>query len=191
MTSIRDDRREAGGGLLRAFLRNPRGIGAIAPSGAVLAQAMARGLAPGMKVLELGGGTGTLTAGILAAGVAGKDLTVLEIDAGFAAGLKARFPAARILGHSAFELETLPGIERFDAVVSGLPLVNMTAAQHAALLRGIFACTSPGGTLRQFTYRPRCPIAAATLKAARARAAYEGMALRNLPPAFVYRIERA
>lgn len=192
MTSIRESgkRRSGPAGFLSAFVRNPRAVGAIAPSGKVLAGAMAAGLGPGARVLELGGGTGTLTAGLIAVGVRPEDLTVLEIEPRFAALLKERFPGARILSHSAFDLETLPGGSEVDAAISGLPLVNMTAADHTALLRGVFARLAPAGFLRQFTYRPRCPISRGVLDACGAHARYEAMALRNMPPAFIYRIER-
>ena len=58
-------------------------------------------------------------------------------------------------------------------------------------MRGSFARLKQGGYYRQFTYKPRCPIGQDVLDAFGLKATYEGMALRNIPPAFVYRIERA
>jgi len=177
---------------LRAFLRNPKSIGAIAPSGQVLAGLMARGLGAGHTVLELGGGTGTLTRGLAQAGVTGHSLNVIEMNPDFIESLRAQFPGARIHDHSAFEIDTLPDdVTGLDAVISGLPLVNMSVDNHRAIMRGAFARLTPQGYYRQFTYKPRCPIGADVLNEFGLKATYEGMALRNIPPAFVYRIERA
>jgi phospholipid N-methyltransferase len=53
-----------GGMLWFAWLRSPRQVGAVAPSGVRLASAMAGEVPPGPGiVLELGGGTGSITAG--------------------------------------------------------------------------------------------------------------------------------
>jgi len=174
------------------FVRNPRSVGAIAPSGPVLSGKMAAGLTPQSRVLELGGGTGTLTRGIAAAGVDGDNLTVIEMNLDFIRSLRQQFPGARVVDHSAFEIETLPEeVGDLDAVVSGLPLVNMSRDNHRAIMRGAFTRLKPGGCYRQFTYRPRCPIGDDVLEEFGLKATYETMALRNIPPAFVYRIERA
>ena len=177
---------------LKAFLRNPKSIGAVAPSGQVLAGLMARGLGEGHRVLELGGGTGTLTRGLARAGVTGERLNVIEMNPDFIQSLRAQFPGARVHDHSAFEIDTLPDdVRDLDAVISGLPLVNMSGDNHRAIMRGSFARLKQGGYYRQFTYKPRCPISQEVLDEFGLKATYEGMALRNIPPAFVYRIERA
>ncbi len=174
------------------FLRNPRSVGAIAPSGNALARAMAKGLGAQSHVLELGGGTGTLTRGLVKGGVLPAHLTVIEMNPDFIRSLTAQFPGARIADHSAFEIETLPAeVRDLDAVISGLPLVNMSRDNHRAIMRGAFARLKPEGFYRQFTYRPRCPVGEDVLAEFGLKASYEGMALRNIPPAFVYRIERA
>ncbi|MGD1933877.1 MAG: class I SAM-dependent methyltransferase [Candidatus Phaeomarinobacter sp.] len=174
------------------FIRDPKSVGAIAPSGAVLSGKMAAGLTRQSKVLELGGGTGTLTRGIAAAGVEGGNLTVIEMNPDFIRSLKQQFPGARVIDHSAFEIENLPDeVSELDAVISGLPLVNMSRDNHRAIMRGAFTRLKPGGCYRQFTYRPRCPIGDDVMQEFGLKATYEAMALRNIPPAFVYRIERA
>jgi len=64
-----------------ALLRAPRRVGAIAPSGNALADAMAREIPGGDGiVIELGGGTGSVTAGLLRAGIAADRLVVVEQD---------------------------------------------------------------------------------------------------------------
>lgn len=174
------------------FVRNPRSTGAVTPSGPTLCAKMAAGLGPATEgVLELGGGTGVVSRALLATGMRPDALTVLETNPDFVRRLTASLEGARVVNHSAFEIENLPDDGRMlDAVVSGLPLVNMTPAQHAAILRGAFSRLKPHGFVRQFTYRPVCPVSADVLHGLGLTARYEGMALRNLPPAFVYRIER-
>jgi hypothetical protein len=53
----------------RSWIQDPLAIGAVAPSGRVLAKLMVRDLVPGARVVELGAGTGTLTQAILDRGV--------------------------------------------------------------------------------------------------------------------------
>ena len=78
---------------LRQLLTQPKQVSAIAPSSRWLARAMAQGLGPHTgRVVEFGPGTGQLTQGILAAGVAQKDLTLFEMSAQFITHLHLRFP---------------------------------------------------------------------------------------------------
>lgn len=191
MTVITNSRRAAPLKFIGQFVRDPKSVGAIAPSGTVLSGKMARGLTSSSKVLELGGGTGTLTRGIARAGVSGSNLTIIEMNPDFIRSLTEQFPDAQVVDHSAFEIETLPDdVCELDAVVSGLPLVNMSRDNHRAIMRGAFTRLKQDGYYRQFTYKPRCPIGADVLEEFGLKATYEGMALRNIPPAFVYRIER-
>ena len=71
----------------RQLISNPRQISALAPSSRALARAMAEGLGPHSgPVVEFGPGTGRLTEGILAAGVAPHNLTLFEMNPDFAGG---------------------------------------------------------------------------------------------------------
>ena len=51
------------GHFLKSWIQNPFAIGAVAPSGKPLARRWPRGYTRGARVIELGAGTGTLTAG--------------------------------------------------------------------------------------------------------------------------------
>src|SRR5262249_47054307 len=114
---------------LRALIASPKRIGAVLPSGPALAAAMARQIdvtreGPG---LELGRGTGVITAAILAHGIAAERLVAVEYDENFAGALKVRFPAVRVIQGDAFDLARTLGnrdLAPFAAVVSGLPLLN-------------------------------------------------------------------
>ncbi len=77
----------------RQLLTQPKQISAIAPSSPWLARAMAEGLGPQTgRVVEFGPGTGVLTRGVLAAGVAPENLTLFEMSADFVGHLRLRFP---------------------------------------------------------------------------------------------------
>jgi phospholipid N-methyltransferase len=180
---------------LRAWLRNPRSIGAVTPSGATLARLMTAQVSQlGGPVIELGPGTGVLTRALIARGVPPHRLALIETDPHFAAALSRRYPSATILRMDAAQLgqtEPLFGDERACAVVSGLPLLSMPAAQVAAIVQGVFERQlREGGMFYQFTYGPRCPLPAALLKQLNLQAHRVGSALFNLPPAAVYCISQ-
>ncbi len=180
---------------LRAWLRDPRSIGAVTPSGAALARLMTAHVSQmGGPVIELGPGTGALTRALLARGVPPHRLALIEADPHFADALARRYPKATILRMDAAQLgntESLFGEERACAVVSGLPLLSMPALQVAAIVQGVFERQlRSDGMFYQFTYGPRCPLPAALLKRLNLQAQRVGSALLNLPPAAVYRITR-
>jgi len=180
---------------LRAWLRDPRGIGSVAPSGAALARLIASHIgAMDGPVIELGPGTGALTRAVLARGVPPHRLALVEADPRFADALSRRYPEATILRMDAARLgETgsLFGEEQACAVISGLPLLSMPRAKVAAIVQGVFERhLRRGGMFYQFTYGPRCPLPADLLGRLNLQARRVGSALLNLPPAAVYCISR-
>lgn len=180
---------------LRAWLRDPRGIGAVTPSGAALARLMTSHVSQlDGPVIELGPGTGALTRALLARGVPPHRLALIEADPHFAEALSRRYPQAKILRMDAAHLghtDSLFGNERACAVVSGLPLLSMPASQVAAIVQGVFEQQlRAGGMFYQFTYGMRCPLPATLLQRLNLQSQRVGSALLNLPPAAVYRISR-
>lgn len=180
---------------LRAWLHNPKAIGAVMPSGAALARLMTAHVSQlGGPVIELGPGTGVLTRALLARGVPPHRLALVESDPHFADALARRHPQATLLRMDAAHLgqtDSLFGDERACAVVSGLPLLSMPKAQVAAIIQGVFARQlRSDGMFYQFTYGPRCPLPASLLEQLGLQATRVGSALLNLPPAAVYCISR-
>jgi phosphatidylethanolamine/phosphatidyl-N-methylethanolamine N-methyltransferase len=178
---------------LRAVLRDPGRVGAVAPSGRALARLMTAGLTPDdVPIIELGPGTGAFTQALLDRGVAEQALALVEADEKLAANLRVRFPQARVLAINAAHLERLSGLfdEPAAGVVSGLPLLSLPPDDVAAILRGVFRHLREGGVLYQFTYLPRCPVPAHVMDELRLQATWIGSAWANLPPAFVFRITR-
>ena len=181
------------GRFFKSWIQNPLSIGAVAPSGRVLAKMMAMNLSPGARVVELGAGTGTVTQAILDSGVKPEDLYVVEQHEGFASMLRRRFPRSPVIQADATELAEHVGAIRgcVDYVISGLPLVLFSSEQKHRLLAQAFEVLRPGGVLRQFTYGGRCPVGRDLRAKLKVESSLIGIVPLNLPPAFVYRFFRA
>ena len=181
--------------LLRAWLRDPRSVGALAPSGPALARLMTAHVdhAHG-PVIELGPGTGVFTRALLERGLPGHRLVLVETDPVLAGALAQRHPHARVLRMDAARLgrsSSLFGDERASAVISGLPLLSIPADKVAAIVEGVFERQlQADGALYQFTYGLRCPVPRALRQRLGLQAERVGGAWLNLPPAWVWRIRR-
>lgn len=175
---------------LRQLLTSPRQISAIAPSSRWLARAMAQGLGPQTgRVVEFGPGTGQLTRGILAAGVAPADLTLFEMDAEFGSHLRATFPGVTVnVAPAQASTRLEPGV---GAVVSGLPLLSMPLELQRAIVAAAFTILAPGAPYIQFTYGPRPPIRPEIIAELGLKVEYGPQVWLNLPPARVYRFRKA
>lgn len=178
---------------LRTLLTNPRMVGAIAPSGTMLANLITSEVDPsGGPVLELGPGTGVFTQALLARGICERDITLIESAHGFASLLRQRFPDARVVCADAARIgpQTLPDGLLFSCAISELPLLNMSAKTVIAILTGVSSRLREGGALYQFTYGVRCPVPHRLLDRFGFKATLLGRVLRNFPPARVYKIAR-
>lgn len=180
-------------GFLRAWLRDPLRVAAVAPSSQALARLITAEISSHRApVIELGPGTGVFTRALLDRGVEAEDLVLVEAGADFAEALRLRFPAVRTLCMDAARLRTVApfGERPVGAVVSGLPLLSMAPRQVFAILSGSFRLMAPEGAFYQFTYGPRCPVPPNVLHRLGLEAHRVGRTLTNLPPAAVYRIRR-
>lgn len=171
---------------LRQLLTKPGQVSAIAPSSRWLARAMAQDLGPQTgRVVEFGPGTGQLTRGILAAGVAAKDLTLFEMNPDFVAHLRAEFTGVTVhLGAAQIATTCVaPGV---GAVISGLPLLSMPPMICQAILQAAYDILAPDGVYVQFTYGPRPPVSLELLDKVGFYATAGAKVWANLPPARVY-----
>jgi phosphatidylethanolamine/phosphatidyl-N-methylethanolamine N-methyltransferase len=177
---------------LGAWLADPLRVAAVAPSGRALAELITSEISAATgPVLELGPGTGSFTRALIARGVAERDLTLVELGTDFAQLLQRRYPASHVLSTDAGRLKQVGlSLESMGAVVSGLPILSMTPKKTIAILRGAFACLKPGGAFYQFTYGPMCPVPRPILARLELGATRIGTAMKNVPPAAVYRIAR-
>ena len=170
-------------------------IGALVPSGRRLARAMAAevaGLPPG-PLVELGGGTGSITAALLKSAVAPGDLYVVEREPEFAAVLDARFPDVRVIEGDARQLRALlrpGGVTAARAVVSSLPLLSFPDQLCREIVAEAFALLAPEGRFVQFTYGFLAPLSPALADELGLRASRGTWVLENVPPAFVWTYRR-
>ena len=148
---------------LRALIARPKNIGAVVPSSRALGRAIARQLDPLRPgpVLELGPGTGVVTAEILNHGIAPERLTVIEYDAEFAAAIAARFHGLHVIQGDAFDLNRTLGARRaesFSGIVSGIPLLNFPVQRRRAYLEALVERLMPQAPLIQFSYGMHAPV---------------------------------
>jgi phosphatidylethanolamine/phosphatidyl-N-methylethanolamine N-methyltransferase len=146
------------------WLKAPHRIGAVAPSSRFLARAMATqvDLRRAGPVIELGGGTGSVTKALLEAGLPVDRLIVIERDVRLYKMLRRRFPQLRIvLGDARHLVELLRplGIDAVSAVVSSLPLVSMSKTMRRQIINQSFALLGDAGRFIQYTYSLSSPLA--------------------------------
>jgi phosphatidylethanolamine/phosphatidyl-N-methylethanolamine N-methyltransferase len=181
---------------LRTWMRDPRQIGAVVPSGPALARLITANIDHRTgPVIELGPGTGVFTRALLARGVPRHRLALVEADHGFADALTRRYPDVHVLRMDAAQLgQTQPLFDNEGAstIVSGLPMLSMPAQQVAAIVHGAFERQlRQDGAFYQFTYGLRCPLPRELLQRLGLEAHRVGRTWWNLPPASVYRIGRS
>ena len=180
---------------LGRFLRNPTKVGAVAPSSRFLARRMVEGLrmAPGEVLVELGPGTGALTAAARAI-LPGPDCYLgIERDERFVTTLHAKFPELHVHHGLAQDLGAVlrqRGNPRVRVVLSGLPFASMSARDQEDITRAIHAALMPGGVFVTFQYVLFFAFPAARRFRAQTDELFGGhvrskAVLRNLPPAFV------
>jgi phosphatidylethanolamine/phosphatidyl-N-methylethanolamine N-methyltransferase len=148
---------------LRSWIEKPLHMGAVMPSGRVLARTMARyvNIDSSEPVVELGPGTGAITNALIEHGVDQKRLVLVEYNPGFCALLRDRYPHAKVVQGDAYALRdslwnvlSVPA----SAVVSGLPLVTKPMLTRLKLIRDAFVALAPGAPFVQFTYSVAPPI---------------------------------
>lgn len=179
---------------IRSWVEKPLAIGAVTPSGRVLARTMARYVdtsIPG-PVVELGPGTGPVTEALVAHGVPQKRLVLVEFNPGFCRILRQRFPEATVVQGDAYSLRRTLGEvleEPAAAVVSGLPLLNKPMRTRIRLINEAFGLMQDNAPFVQFTYSMTAPPIPKGLSRIAAEASER--IWMNLPPARVWCYRRA
>jgi phosphatidylethanolamine/phosphatidyl-N-methylethanolamine N-methyltransferase len=153
----------------RQFRNSYHTTGAVLPSGRGLSRALAHfvrhertpsnGAPSPRRILEVGPGTGAVTAQIAREMRPDDQLTLVERNEEFVGYLRellnsqAAFQSARNrihLVHSS--LEDLPDDEPYDLIISGLPLNNFSIELVDCLLAKMQKLLAPGGVLSFFEY---------------------------------------
>ncbi len=146
-----------------SWLRAPFRVASIVPSGRRLSRAIAGQVDPGRPgwVVELGGGTGSVTEQLLRRGIPPKRLFVLERDPVMARYLRERFPEPVVVEGDATALTELlerHGVTHVHSIVCGLPILGMPRAVAGPILRQCLDALVPDGTIIQYTYSLFSPL---------------------------------
>jgi phosphatidylethanolamine/phosphatidyl-N-methylethanolamine N-methyltransferase len=173
---------------IKGMMATPKTVGAIVPTSARMAARMASIIDAdsGLPVLELGPGTGVITRAILAKGVAPEKLVSVEYSSDFVQHLRGKYPGVNFINGDAFSLaETLSGYrgQKFDCVISGIPLLNFPMAMRVKLMEDLTRLLPPGRPVVQFSYGPISPVepkpSSYTIK-------HFDFIMRNIPPAQIW-----
>lgn len=175
---------------LAAFVAHPRQVGAVLPTSRSAVRAMldlADVPAAGL-VVELGAGTGSQTAEILARLGPDARLVALEIDPKLAKVLESRFddPRLRVVVGSAEQLADHLGGETADVIVSALPYTSLEPGLRGRILDVLPRCLAADGEVVVIQYSP--------LMLGELRKRFADVRFRvtpwNVPPAFLIACRR-
>jgi phospholipid N-methyltransferase len=170
------------------FLRQGVAISSLVPSSVYLARAVNRDIdwAKCKCVVELGAGTGPITAEILRRAPSTCRVVIIERDPDFCARLRERFPGADIVEADAGDLERIldeRGIDRVDHFLCGLPLPSFPRSLRERILDVVFRRLTADGSFRALTHMPYVYYRMYRRYFARVNFYF---VFRNLPPAGYY-----
>jgi len=173
---------------LRSWIEKPLRTGAVIPSSKALARTMARHVdrASDGPVIELGPGTGPVTAALVEHGIDPSRLVLVEFNADFCRLLRKRYPDATVVQGDAYRLRSLIQsklADRAAAIVSSLPLLTKPLRSRVRLMADAVGLMQPGAPFVQFTYGLMPPIPK-SLSGITAEAS--NLIWLNLPPARVW-----
>lgn len=174
---------------VKRVLKNPRQLGAVFPSSNALGSFIAKhidcdGESP---ILELGGGTGSLTNAMIHSGIQGERIYIVELDPELCEFLKGKFPQCHVIHGCATELQDLlpqQVVGNIHTTVSGLPLLNMPKKVREGIMSSAFQVMTSSGSILQYTYSPKASFQAEECGYQKEKI---GTVLRNVPPATVWR----
>lgn len=181
---------------LQRAVSKPGQVGAVAPSSPHLAREMGSVIprTGSPVVVELGPGTGALSAAIANRLPAGGRHVAIELDSGMVEHLNRDLPWLEVIEGDATQLGSLlsaAGIDQVDAVVSGLPWSIFPAKLQHDILQQVGAVLIPGGAFTTFAYLHALGMSGARQFRRRLDISFDEVLTtrtvwRNMPPARTY-----
>lgn len=182
---------------IREFLRQPRTIGALAPSSRALAREMAANaeVHHASVIVEFGPGSGAITREVLARKKNDACFFSIEMNQRMCEIFRRRFPGVPIFQDSAANVGQLlrqMGRERANCIVSSLPWAAFSFELQDQILDAAIASLAPGGIFVSFAYLQGMLLPSGQrfqrkLEQRFSQTRKSRIIWRNLPPAFVYR----
>jgi phosphatidylethanolamine/phosphatidyl-N-methylethanolamine N-methyltransferase len=181
---------------MTSALRAPAVIGAVAPSGRALSDLLAS-VAPAEGapvVVELGPGTGVVSAALRRRLPPGARHLAVELDPGMVTHLRRTRPWLEVLQGDAADLQKLladAGVDRADAIISGLPWTLFPESAQRGIIEQVTKVLAPGAPFTTFAYShvrsfPTQRRFRGVLEEAFAEVVVTPTVWRNLPPAMAY-----
>lgn len=181
---------------LSSAVRSPAVIGAVAPSGRALSDLLAS-VAPdegSPVVVELGPGTGVVSAALRRRLPEGARHIAVEIDPGMVEHLRRTRPWLQVVQGDAADLQKLladAGVDRVDAAISGLPWTLFPESAQRGIIQQVTRVLAPGAAFTTFAYShvTRLPTQRrfrGVLEEAFTEVTVTPTVWRNLPPALAY-----
>lgn len=177
-------------------IRNFGTVGAMAPTSEAAARVMAALVPRTGKpvVLEVGPGTGALSGPIRRRLPTGARHLGVELDPGMVAHLRETKPWLELIEGDARELTKLladAGVDKVDAVISGLPWTVFSAEQQQDILEQISQVMAPDGIFTTLAYLPGLPMPAGIQLRRNLHSVFDEVRLsrvfwRNFPPTKFY-----
>ncbi|HXD86311.1 MAG TPA: rRNA adenine N-6-methyltransferase family protein [Urbifossiella sp.] len=145
--------------MMKAFLKKGRSIASFAPSSRFMARRVVDGIdfESARCIVELGAGTGPITAELIKRVKPHTKLLVIELDPNLCGRLKARFPQVDVVQGDACHFDKLladRGLNQVDHICSGLPLPSFPSPLRDAILDTSARMLATHGTFRQLTVMP-------------------------------------
>jgi len=143
--------------LFSRFLRSPRTVGALTPSSRAVAEVMLEqiDLQHPVRMVELGPGTGALTAPIVERLGPDDEFLAIDIDPAFCAQVLRRWPSIDCVCASAEQLDVIAASRQMlpvDHILSGLPFTSLPVPVTTKILQSVASVLRPGGTFSTFQY---------------------------------------
>lgn len=176
----------------KRFLSSPKLLASLVPSSRHLARLVADNveLPTGTFVVEIGAGTGTITRGLIDAGIPAERIVAVEIDPELAAHLRQTVADLTVLNCDVFDLpkrlpKTVEG--RIGAVICGVPGSLLSPVQQRRLVDLIYSLLPDGVPFLAYSHRLGSPLPEAALGIQGRRV---GRTVRNVPMASVWAYSR-
>jgi phosphatidylethanolamine/phosphatidyl-N-methylethanolamine N-methyltransferase len=152
-------------------------------------------LPPGVRLVELGPGTGAVTGEIARRLPDAATCLAIDINPVFCARVGARWPRIDSICDRAerlVEIARVRGHLPIDHIISGLPFASLPLATARAIVDAIVAALRPGGTFTTFQYAhaygfPSATAVRTTLTKNMGNRPSRSFVVGNLPPALVLR----